>query len=268
MLSLNRSFPTSFLSSLRLLTATTTTTSSRDPIPTAVAAKVFTSSSFSSFAAAAVRPCTTSYSTHHRRHHHRSLGALPVDLQQHLRHQYQYQHQYSSSTGNIFTASSLYTPNRKMSSSTTNSCNNKVFQAWRVEEQDDGTFVGSEQTLPLPTRDNDGNDDGKEKHEDKNKNNMILIKVTHSSLNYKDALSSSGTKGGVTRNFPHTPGIDAAGYIVNDNSDNDDDGRSPSTSVLVTGYVSYDKSNCILSFFPHLILSTFHFFSNKYIYNN
>ena len=40
--------------------------------------------------------------------------------------------------------------------------------------------------------------------------NDTLIKVKFSSLNYKDALSASGNKG-VTRNYPHTPGIDAAG---------------------------------------------------------
>ena len=39
-----------------------------------------------------------------------------------------------------------------------------------------------------------------------------LIKVKFSSLNYKDALSASGNKG-VTRSYPHTPGIDAAGII-------------------------------------------------------
>lgn len=44
----------------------------------------------------------------------------------------------------------------------------------------------------------------------------ILIKVSFSSLNYKDALSASGNKG-VTRQFPHTPGIDAAGTVVKSN---------------------------------------------------
>ncbi|MGL5052225.1 MAG: alcohol dehydrogenase catalytic domain-containing protein, partial [Cetobacterium sp.] len=41
----------------------------------------------------------------------------------------------------------------------------------------------------------------------------VLIKVEYSSLNYKDALSSSGNRG-VTKNYPHTPGIDAAGVVV------------------------------------------------------
>ena len=41
----------------------------------------------------------------------------------------------------------------------------------------------------------------------------VLIKVHYSSLNYKDGLSATGNKG-VTRKFPHTPGIDAAGTVV------------------------------------------------------
>ena len=42
--------------------------------------------------------------------------------------------------------------------------------------------------------------------------NDLLVKVSYSSLNYKDALSASGNKG-VTRNYPHTPGIDAVGEV-------------------------------------------------------
>lgn len=59
----------------------------------------------------------------------------------------------------------------------------------------------------------------------------ILIRVEYSSLNYKDALSSIGNRG-VTRNYPHTPGIDAAGLVVESSSEDfrvDD-------PVLVTGY--------------------------------
>jgi acrylyl-CoA reductase (NADPH) len=40
----------------------------------------------------------------------------------------------------------------------------------------------------------------------------ILVRVHYSSLNYKDALSATGNKG-VTRSYPHTPGIDAAGVV-------------------------------------------------------
>jgi alcohol dehydrogenase len=41
----------------------------------------------------------------------------------------------------------------------------------------------------------------------------VLVDVRYSSLNYKDALSATGNPG-VTRNFPHTPGIDAAGTVI------------------------------------------------------
>ncbi|PAV47509.1 oxidoreductase [Pseudomonas sp. HAR-UPW-AIA-41] len=40
----------------------------------------------------------------------------------------------------------------------------------------------------------------------------VLIRVRYSSLNYKDALSATGNKG-VTRRYPHTPGIDVAGVV-------------------------------------------------------
>ncbi|HQT25976.1 MAG TPA: YhdH/YhfP family quinone oxidoreductase, partial [Burkholderiales bacterium] len=43
--------------------------------------------------------------------------------------------------------------------------------------------------------------------------NDTLIKVLYSSLNYKDALSASGNRG-ITRRYPHTPGMDAAGIVV------------------------------------------------------
>jgi putative YhdH/YhfP family quinone oxidoreductase len=42
--------------------------------------------------------------------------------------------------------------------------------------------------------------------------NEVLIRVHYSSLNYKDALSATGNRG-VTKQYPHTPGIDAAGIV-------------------------------------------------------
>ena len=59
----------------------------------------------------------------------------------------------------------------------------------------------------------------------------VLIQVRYSSLNYKDALSAIGNKG-VTRRYPHTPGIDAAGMVVESQSAK----FSPGDSVVVTGY--------------------------------
>jgi acrylyl-CoA reductase (NADPH) len=41
----------------------------------------------------------------------------------------------------------------------------------------------------------------------------LIIEVKYSSLNYKDALSATGNKG-VTKKYPHTPGIDAAGVVA------------------------------------------------------
>ena len=59
----------------------------------------------------------------------------------------------------------------------------------------------------------------------------VLVDVAYSSLNYKDALSASGNKG-VTRNYPHTPGIDAAGVIVSA----ENDAFKAGEKVIVTGY--------------------------------
>jgi putative YhdH/YhfP family quinone oxidoreductase len=59
----------------------------------------------------------------------------------------------------------------------------------------------------------------------------VIINVKYSSLNYKDALSATGNKG-VTRNYPHTPGIDAAGIVVQSN----DASLKIGAEVLVTGY--------------------------------
>jgi len=59
----------------------------------------------------------------------------------------------------------------------------------------------------------------------------VLIKVRYSSVNYKDALSASGNKA-VTRNYPHTPGVDAAGMVV----ESKDDRFSPGQTVVVNGF--------------------------------
>ncbi|MDP7456064.1 MAG: alcohol dehydrogenase catalytic domain-containing protein, partial [Gammaproteobacteria bacterium] len=59
----------------------------------------------------------------------------------------------------------------------------------------------------------------------------VLIQVHYSSLNYKDALSARGNKA-VTRNYPHTPGIDVAGTIASSQSSE----FSAGDEVIVTGY--------------------------------
>ncbi len=59
----------------------------------------------------------------------------------------------------------------------------------------------------------------------------VLVQVLWSSLNYKDALSASGNRG-VTRKYPHTPGIDAAGVVRESSSA----AFLPGDKVIVTSY--------------------------------
>lgn len=59
----------------------------------------------------------------------------------------------------------------------------------------------------------------------------VLIKVAYSSVNYKDAMSAKGIPG-VTRKYPHTPGIDASGTVVSSASD----AFSEGDEVIVVGF--------------------------------
>lgn len=61
--------------------------------------------------------------------------------------------------------------------------------------------------------------------------NDLLIRVHYSSLNYKDALSAAGNRG-VTSEYPHTPGIDAAGVVEYSRNTRFEAGQK----VLVTSY--------------------------------
>lgn len=59
----------------------------------------------------------------------------------------------------------------------------------------------------------------------------VLIEVHYSSLNYKDGLSAQGNPG-VTRHFPHTPGIDASGIVLESRVPN----FTPGDAVIVIGF--------------------------------
>lgn len=59
----------------------------------------------------------------------------------------------------------------------------------------------------------------------------VTIQVKYSSLNYKDALSATG-QNNVTRNYPHIPGIDASGIVLEDASGT----FQPGQKVVVTGH--------------------------------
>ena len=76
----------------------------------------------------------------------------------------------------------------------------ETFRALVVTEKEPKTFVRNietRSTADLPAGD-------------------VLIRVHYSSLNYKDAMSASGIPG-VTRRYPHTPGIDVAGVVARSN---------------------------------------------------
>lgn len=92
---------------------------------------------------------------------------------------------------------------------------NTTFRALRVHEDESGTFtrrIVERQIDDLPAGE-------------------VLVQVQYAALNYKDALSATGNKG-VTRKYPHTPGIDGAGVVA----ESQDAAFKPGDKVLVTSY--------------------------------
>ena len=90
-----------------------------------------------------------------------------------------------------------------------------TYKAYEVSELADGHYVGAQvmkEVESLPAGE-------------------VVIEVSYSSVNFKDALSASGNKG-VTRNFPHVPGIDAVGVVVESSTGSLPVGKA----VIVTGY--------------------------------
>lgn len=92
---------------------------------------------------------------------------------------------------------------------------NNAFKALVVEETSDGSFNRDVRQWPVENL----------------PENEVLVEVQYSSLNYKDALSATGNKG-VTKKYPHIPGIDAAGRVA----ESRDDRFQEDDLVLVTGY--------------------------------
>lgn len=91
----------------------------------------------------------------------------------------------------------------------------KTYKAYEVRELDDKTYKGNiveKKLRELPFR-------------------GVLIRVYYTSLNYKDALSSIGNKG-VTKQYPFTPGVDAAGVVAKSEDPNFKEGDR----VFVTGF--------------------------------
>ena len=89
-----------------------------------------------------------------------------------------------------------------------------AFKAFRVEKEN-GAFVRSiisRDVEELPAGD-------------------LLVEVRYSSVNYKDGLSATGSPG-VTRSYPHTPGIDAAGVVLESAVDT----FSPGDEIIAIGF--------------------------------
>ena len=89
----------------------------------------------------------------------------------------------------------------------------ETFRAYRINEVDGKIAAGFEHiSLDDLT---DGN---------------VVIKVSHSTINYKDALAATGA-GKILRRYPLNGGIDLAGTVVS----SDDDGLQEGAAVLVNG---------------------------------
>ena len=91
----------------------------------------------------------------------------------------------------------------------------KTFKSMVVQEKADGTYTRriAEKSLDdLPAGE-------------------VLVRVHYSSLNYKDGLSATGHRG-VTKHYPHTPGVDAAGVVEVSLSE----AFQPGDEVIVTSY--------------------------------
>ena len=89
----------------------------------------------------------------------------------------------------------------------------QTFRAYRIDQKD-GKIVAGFETLEL----------------DDLSAGEVVIRVSHSTINYKDALAATG-KGKILRKYPLVGGIDLAGTVVSSA-----DGRfSEGDAVLVNG---------------------------------
>ncbi len=88
------------------------------------------------------------------------------------------------------------------------------YKAYLVEQKDD-QFSGSIQELEAPLIES----------------GHLLIRVHYSSLNFKDALASTGVKG-VAKEYPFVPGIDVVGTVL----ESADKRFSVGDNVIATGY--------------------------------
>ncbi len=89
------------------------------------------------------------------------------------------------------------------------------FQALVLDKSDDGKVAATIKTLPdsaLPAGD-------------------VTVRVSHSTLNYKDGLVLNGL-GNLVRDYPHVPGVDFAGTVET----SDTPAFAPGDRVVLTGW--------------------------------
>jgi len=87
------------------------------------------------------------------------------------------------------------------------------FRAYRIDEKDGEIVAGFEElTIDDLTEGN------------------VVVRVSHSTINYKDALAATGT-GRILRRYPLNGGIDLAGVVVS----SEDEEFQPGAEVLVNG---------------------------------
>ncbi len=91
----------------------------------------------------------------------------------------------------------------------------KTFLRYRIDLLDDGQVTRRIEEVDM----------------EKMQESELLVKVAYSSLNYKDALASSGNRG-ISRFYPHTPGIDASGTVIRSFSPL----FKPGQKVIISGY--------------------------------
>ena len=89
----------------------------------------------------------------------------------------------------------------------------KKFRAYRIDEQD-GQIVAGFQDLDI----------------DDLTTGNVVVKVSHSTINFKDALAATGA-GKILRRYPLNGGIDLAGTVLS----SEDPAFEPGTAVLVNG---------------------------------
>ena len=91
-----------------------------------------------------------------------------------------------------------------------------MIRALMVHQKEDGSTDGSVETIDSASLPQDGE---------------VLVEIDYSNLNFKDGLCMTGG-GRLVRDYPHIPGVDMAGTVL----ESADSRYAPGDSVLLTGW--------------------------------